>query len=278
MATSFIAGAKAHVIGATVASPAYKYYVASVSGQSPFCNFIHTHRADRARLLLMSVFVAPIRLLLVGVAMVAAYIVAILTMVNVDVHKEDEPMTRAHRLVESLATTFRLRRLGRDLTATLVVVAHFLAGFYRVSIKGRRATGREAPVLILAPHQSFFDALPFCLLGAPSIVAKRQVINAPLVGRMIGLTAPIYVDRDCATSRKQTIDRIRQRARDIQNDQEKYYAQVAIFPEATTTNGRALLQFKIGGFLPGVPVQPVVIRWLDNEPDCVSYTYDGARS
>ena len=34
-----------------------------------------------------------------------------------------------------------------------------------------------------------------------------------------------------------------------------------IFPEGTTHNGRSFLQFKSGAFQPGVPVQPVVVRF-----------------
>jgi lysophosphatidylcholine acyltransferase/lyso-PAF acetyltransferase len=39
------------------------------------------------------------------------------------------------------------------------------------------------------------------------------------------------------------------------------YPQVLLFPEATTTNGRALIHFKLGAFTPGLPIQPVVIRY-----------------
>lgn len=36
---------------------------------------------------------------------------------------------------------------------------------------------------------------------------------------------------------------------------------VFLFPEGTTTNGRALISFKLGAFVPGFPVQPVVVRY-----------------
>ena len=34
---------------------------------------------------------------------------------------------------------------------------------------------------------------------------------------------------------------------------------MCLFPEATTTNGRYLLPFKTGAFVPGAPVKPVVL-------------------
>lgn len=39
------------------------------------------------------------------------------------------------------------------------------------------------------------------------------------------------------------------------------YAQVVIFPEGTTTNGKALITFHQGAFVPGVPLQPVLIKY-----------------
>jgi 1-acyl-sn-glycerol-3-phosphate acyltransferase len=39
--------------------------------------------------------------------------------------------------------------------------------------------------------------------------------------------------------------------------------QVALFPEGTTTNGSYLLNFKVGAFKPGLPVQPVHFDYSD---------------
>ncbi|XP_043101061.1 lysophospholipid acyltransferase LPCAT4-like [Puntigrus tetrazona] len=47
-----------------------------------------------------------------------------------------------------------------------------------------------------------------------------------------------------------------------------------MFPEGTTTNGRALIKFKPGAFLAGVPVQPVLLRY-PGEPDTVRWTWKG---
>lgn len=45
------------------------------------------------------------------------------------------------------------------------------------------------------------------------------------------------------------------------------WPQVMIFPEATTTNGRALVSFKTGAFAPGLPVQPVVVQYPHTRVD-----------
>ena len=46
-----------------------------------------------------------------------------------------------------------------------------------------------------------------------------------------------------------------------------------VFPEGTNGNRKALLLFKPGAFIPGVPVQPVVFRF--KMWDTITWTFDG---
>lgn len=39
------------------------------------------------------------------------------------------------------------------------------------------------------------------------------------------------------------------------------YPRVLLFPEGTTTNGRSLISFQLGAFIPGYAIQPVVVRY-----------------
>lgn len=55
-------------------------------------------------------------------------------------------------------------------------------GFHHLKVKGRKAESKDAPVLALAPHSSFFDALPVVYLGGPSIVAKAETGRIPFFG------------------------------------------------------------------------------------------------
>lgn len=55
-------------------------------------------------------------------------------------------------------------------------------GFHHLKVKGQKATTKDAPVLALAPHSSFFDALPVVYLGGPSIVAKAETGRIPFFG------------------------------------------------------------------------------------------------
>lgn len=64
----------------------------------------------------------------------------------------------------------------------------FSIGFYRVTIKGVRASEKEAPILALAPHSSFHDAFPVVLLTAPSLVVKADTQKIPFFASMIILS------------------------------------------------------------------------------------------
>lgn len=59
----------------------------------------------------------------------------------------------------------------------------FSAGF-RLKIKGIRASEKEAPILALAPHSSYYDALPVVVLTAPSIIVKAEVNEIPFFASM----------------------------------------------------------------------------------------------
>ena len=54
--------------------------------------------------------------------------------------------------------------------------AHF------VTIKGKRASSKEAPVLIGAPHTSFFDTISVLISGPGSVVGKVEAGEIPFVG------------------------------------------------------------------------------------------------
>jgi hypothetical protein len=51
-------------------------------------------------------------------------------------------------------------------------------------------------------------------------------------------------------------------------------SQVLIFPEGTCTNRQAFITFRLGAFIPGVPVQPVILRY-ENTWDTVTWTWEG---
>ncbi|XP_051567028.1 lysophosphatidylcholine acyltransferase 2-like [Myxocyprinus asiaticus] len=82
---------------------------------------------------------------------------------------------------------------------------------------------------------------------------------------------PVLVSRKDPDSCRNTILEIERRA------QSGWPAQILIFPEGTCTNRLCLITFIQGAFVPGVPVQPVLIRY-PNKLDTVSWTGQGPKS
>ena len=62
-------------------------------------------------------------------------------------------------------------------------------------------------------------------------------------------------------TRKRALKEICDRARSTDN----LLPQLFLCPEGTNTNRKALIQFKVGAFAPGVPVQPVLIKYPGTE-------------
>jgi len=76
------------------------------------------------------------------------------------------------------------------------------------------------------------------------------------------------VKREDPTSRQTSVKEIIRRAQSNED-----FPPVLIFPEGTCSNRTALIQFKAGAFVPGVPVQPVIIRY-PNRLDAATWTFD----
>lgn len=57
----------------------------------------------------------------------------------------------------------------------------FIGGFHRVAVKGRQALPTEAAIFTLAPHSSYFDAIPVTMTMS-SIVMKAESRDIPIWG------------------------------------------------------------------------------------------------
>ncbi|KAH1073641.1 hypothetical protein J1N35_025969 [Gossypium stocksii] len=65
----------------------------------------------------------------------------------------------------------------------------------------------------------------------------------------------IYVNRFSPASRKNAVNEIKRRASCDK------FPRVLLFPEGTTTNGKVLISFQLGAFIPGHPIQPIIVRY-----------------
>jgi len=130
----------------------------------------------------------------------------------------------------------------------------FSLGFWWISEKGRQVSRAEAPI-ILSNHITFVDAIYFLFACRPMGVGKKEMAKIPVAGTLQSAFQSILVDRSSKDSRHDTLVEIDKRVKT------PGYPQLLIFPEGTTTNARQLINFKAGAFAPGVPVQPICIKY-----------------
>ncbi|XP_045112206.1 lysophosphatidylcholine acyltransferase 1-like isoform X2 [Portunus trituberculatus] len=225
---------------------------------NPFVHRLELNTAyDKFKLVFMSVVVLPVRVVGIVVCLLVAYVLASTGLWGLS--REDL----------SARPLSGWRRVMKELVRGWVRGVFTAGGFHLVQVKGQQAHPKEAPILAVAPHSSYFDALPIVVMGAPSVVAKGEVTSVPFFAKYIDYTQPVYVWREDPNSRQNTIQEIKERA-----SSEEEWPQIMVFPEGTCTNRSCLITFKPGAFYPGVPVQPVLIRY-NNRTDSFTWTWDG---
>uniref|UniRef100_A0A3Q1JV79 Phospholipid/glycerol acyltransferase domain-containing protein n=1 Tax=Anabas testudineus TaxID=64144 RepID=A0A3Q1JV79_ANATE len=209
--------------------------------RNPFVHVLKFTPLEKAKIALMTVTLFPIRLLIAAFMMLLAWPFAFLASVG-----------RSEAAVEPQCLW---RRLVDIILKIIMRVMWFAGGFHWITVKGQRALPAEAPILTLAPHSSYFDAIPVTMTMA-SIVMKAESKDIPVWGTLIKYIRPVFVSRSDQNSRKKTVEEIKRRAHSGGE-----WPQIMIFPEGTCTNRSCLITFKPGAFIPAVPVQPVVIRY-----------------
>uniref|UniRef100_A0A6I8PFH7 Lysophosphatidylcholine acyltransferase 2 n=1 Tax=Ornithorhynchus anatinus TaxID=9258 RepID=A0A6I8PFH7_ORNAN len=217
--------------------PFYKNNLISVNSSYRFISFTFD-----SQIILLGIILFPIRVLCVGLILLLAWpFAAISTLCSPE--KATQPILGWRRKFSQRVLKF----LGR---------AMFLTMGFIVSVKGKVASPLEAPIFVVAPHSSFFDGIACVVAGLPSMVSRVENANALLLGRILRALQPVLVSRVDPDSRKTTINEIIKRATSGGK-----WPQILIFPEGTCTNRSCLITFKPGAFIPGVPVQPVLLRY-----------------
>jgi 1-acyl-sn-glycerol-3-phosphate acyltransferase len=140
-----------------------------------------------------------------------------------------------------------------------------------------RRTGKppRRDVFVVANHCSWLDILILGGATGCAFVAKAELEDAPLVGWLAGLNDTIYVKREDRRAIPDQIAAIRAVLHD---------RPVAIFPEATTSDGTVLLPFKpallqvLEPPAPGMRVQPLFIDYGAAAAEIAWGQEDGARN
>lgn len=160
-----------------------------------------------------------------------------------------------------------IRRMFLWIVYPLIRVTLFALGFLWIEQKGHPASADEAPVAI-ANHINAIDAFVLGSMLMPSPIAAAENLNKPLIGNIVRALSTVLVDRNNKESRSKTTEALKTRSRSG-----GLWPQILIFPEGTTHSDNSLITFKAGAFIPGVPVQPIILEY-GRDWDC-SWTPDG---
>ena len=197
---------------------------------------------EYAKLAVNSVTLFPIRLALLIVSVLLMYIVASLSLLgwNPDV---PTPLPR-WRVWLQLPLPYLAR------------LALFAFGYVWITERGAPAPREDAPIVVGASHTGLMEGLYMLWKISPSVVSVADNRAAPVVGSLLSAVQALWVDRSDPHSRHAVLDQIGERANSPGD-----WPQTLIFPEGLCTARTALITFKKGAFVPGVPVQPVALSW-----------------
>ncbi|KAK5776020.1 lysophospholipid acyltransferase LPEAT2-like [Gossypium arboreum] len=130
----------------------------------------------------------------------------------------------------------------------------FSFGYQWIRRKGKPAPREIAPIVV-SNHVSYIEPIFYFYELFPTIVASESHDSMPFVGTIIRAMQVIYVNRFSPASRKNAVNEIKRRASCDK------FPRVLLFPEGTTTNGKVLISFQLGAFIPGHPIQPIIVHY-----------------
>ncbi|XP_070710617.1 lysophospholipid acyltransferase LPCAT4 [Pempheris klunzingeri] len=223
----------------------------------PFIHEVKLTSAQRIRGIILGSILAPLRITLAALLFLIIWPLAQLRLVGLSEEERSRPVEGWRR------------RFFHRIIWLLSRGVFFCLGFLWVKVKGRRADLKEAPVLVVAPHSSFLDMLVLCPAELATVVSRSENTSLPVIGALLEFNQSVLVSRKDPESRKKAVAQVTERL-----TSDGYWPQMLMFPEGTTTNGSALIKFKPGAFLAGVPVQPVLLHY-PNQLDTVRWTYKG---
>lgn len=225
--------------------------------QNPFVHHLNLSPVQKAKMVFVGLTLLPIRLVVALICLTSTTTLAYVGLYNLSNEElENKPFTG-------------WRLMLRKVICGVLRLMYFVCGFHYVKIVGKQADPSVAKILAVAPHSSFFDSLAVVIMGAPIVVAKAETSSLPFWGSLIKYTQPVLVYRNDPSSRQNTIRQIVERS-----SQEQQWQQILIYPEGTCTNRSCFIPFRPGAFLPGVAVQPVLLRY-SNSTDTITWTWEG---
>ena len=170
-------------------------------------------------------------------------------------------------IFHGLAIVF-VRFRSYDIARREACIRWFSTKLLRTLGVGMRVSGSPVPggVLMVSNHISWLDILAMhAVCPQARFVSKADVKRWPLISQLAGAAGTLYLERDRKRDALRVVHVI---AQSLQSGQ-----MVAVFPEGTTSDGRAVLPFHANLLQAAIAtessVQPVALRFSDST-DAVS--------
>jgi 1-acyl-sn-glycerol-3-phosphate acyltransferase len=137
--------------------------------------------------------------------------------------------------------------------------AHALLGHFAIELRVHGSPPQRGPVLLVANHISWLDIVVLHAARHCRFVSKAELRRWPLIGTLASAAGTLYIER---ASRRDALRVVHHMAERLQAGEV-----LAVFPEGTTSDGRALLPFHANLFQAAIasnaPVLPVGLRFAD---------------
>lgn len=154
----------------------------------------------------------------------------------------------------------RFPRRLKDRVAHTMTFWLMLAAKFRIEVVDHNESPEDHSQLYIAPHICILEPMALMrALGHIRPVAASVAGTLPVFGNFVDAADPIYVERNKKEGAPSVVDLLRD---SIENTDNRHL----IFPEGTYTNGRTLLEFKVGAFAIGKPITPVVFHFPEWVP------------
>ena len=131
----------------------------------------------------------------------------------------------------------------------------------KVNVAGREHLEPNQTYVFVSNHQSYLDAAPlFAFTGRKmGMVAKKELLKAPILGYGMGFVNVIAIDR---SNRDRAVETLK-----IANERLRSGISFGVCPEGTRAQPGEMLPFKKGAFhmavQTGVPIVPIALKNAD---------------
>ena len=144
----------------------------------------------------------------------------------------------------------------------------FIFGFYWIEVVDRRSVPcglATTSRVIVANHVGYFDMWAIVAYLGCGVVVAEGTLSLPLLGPCLASLGCVSVNRGTQSGRDIAKTDLLARIAD------EALPPLLVFAEGCTSNDEVLCLFRQGAFLPGLPVQPLFIRY----PNCCVDFYHG---